>query len=164
MRYEFSKELKAYHQETLYEELKFRSELSEFIEGISVSNANEKKLTIITNKDFSLEEIERLKLLIDSISDSHELVIRKKLQVEVVSDAMSSGMQFLEAFSANNVYRQKTAEQINNLLNDYPMLITCCATGSLVTLRQLLDTMQPDENISQEEIEEFTKRLDFMLT
>ena len=94
---------------------------------------------------------------------THPYVARKGIEDNVMNPAMEFGRSFLRKFSANNIALGKTGAQINALLSTYPALIDACLTGSLNSLYATVSGMVPDANISQGEIDEFTKRLEIYL-
>ena len=94
---------------------------------------------------------------------THPYKTRKTIEDTVMNPAMAFGMDFLKKFSSNNLYLQKTDEQIGALLDTYPSLVIACITGSLKALNFTIMGMTANENISQEEIDEFKKRVQLYL-
>lgn len=101
--------------------------------------------------------------LINIIGPSYDLMIRKNIENATMSWAIKTGQEILAQFGANNLYRGKTAEQIEALVTGYPDLIHSLITGSLQTTYTVFTQMTPDANISQEEIDEFKARLEVIL-
>lgn len=134
-------------------------------------------ISVSTNMDGSVDDdnvsIETTAVLLSAEEDelntaingysANPLVVRYQIEHNTMNPAMTYGMNFLAKFSANNLYLGKTALQINTLLDTYPELIHAAITGSLVALYQTMCTMVADANISQEEIDEFKKRLEIYL-
>ena len=94
---------------------------------------------------------------------TNPLKARRMIEDNTMQPAMSFGMEFLKKFSANNVYLGKTSAQIDALLAAYPDLIHACLTGSLLSLYATMLSMTASANISQDEIDEFTKRIQIYL-
>ena len=120
-------------------------------------------ITIVTIVALTPDQHDILNVLVDSYNDTHPLVVRKNIEVNVMTPAMKYGMSFLAKFSSNNIYLNKTAEQVGALLTMYPDVIHAALTGSLQALYYTTSTMVADDNISQEEIDEFKLRLEIQL-
>jgi hypothetical protein len=158
-------------EEALIEALQLRTEISELVIGIFKTGKHsmgtleevQDNLRISCSRALLSEELDQLKSVVNSLDENYDLVIRKKIQKETMSKSRSFGLSFLDMFSANNVYRGKTPEQIGAILQTYPGLINCCLTGSIKALYFTVSTMENNENISIEEIEEFKKRLEIHL-
>ncbi len=123
----------------------------------------EDNLLLHFDKALLADERDEIVNLVNNLNDEYDLVARDKLQKNIIKDKMVFGKNFMEVFAANNAYRNKTAQQIGGMLAKYPSLITCCLTGSIETLYGLLLIIEADENISQEEIDEFRKRVEIFL-
>lgn len=123
----------------------------------------ESSVTVSFSEALTVSEHDELNVIVSDYSETHELVVRDSIERNVMSAAMLFGQTFLTKFAANNIYRGKTSEQINSLLSTYPTLILAAQTGSLNTLYAVISSMVPADNISQEEIDEFKKRLELYL-
>lgn len=108
-------------------------------------------------------EQDEISNLVNEIGPSYDLAIRKNIEKNTMVWAMETGKTILSQFSANNVYRQKSNDQIDALVENYSHLINSLITGSLTKAYREFNQMVPDENISQEEIDEFIKRMQIAL-
>ena len=120
-------------------------------------------LVLHCNRALLSDERDELVTLVNAIDDTYDLVVREKIKFSTTKQKMEFGHDFLSMLSANNEYYEKTGTQISTLLAMYPNLIMCCLTGSIETLLGLVQTMVPDENISADELAEFTKRIEIFL-
>lgn len=155
--YEYNKSVIA---DVLDDMIKFNSLLRPKYIGV-LSNAT--AIICRFSEALTPDEHDTLNVIVDSYSDTHELVVRKGIEENVMTPAMIYGNNFLAKFSANNLYRNKTPIQIGTLLATYPDLIHAAITGSLTALYGTMLTMVADANISQEEIDEFKLRLELHL-
>lgn len=101
--------------------------------------------------------------LINAIGPTYDLVIRKNIETNTMAWAEQKGQMILRQFAANNIYKQKTDDQVEALVTQYPDLIHSLITGSLKTSLKVFMTMVPDNNISREELDEFVLRLQIIL-
>lgn len=101
--------------------------------------------------------------IVNAMGPTYDLVIRKSIEQNTMKWATEKGAEVLRQFAANNLYRGKTAEQVEALVTDYPDIIHSLLTGSLQTAYITFSNMVPDVNISQEEIDEFKLRLAVIL-
>ena len=108
-------------------------------------------------------EIDEITNLINIIGPSYDLVIRKGIEKNTMAWAIKTGAEILAQFGANNLYRQKTQDQVEALVTGYPELIHSLVTGSLTITYKVFTSMVPTANISQEEIDEFKLRLEIIL-
>lgn len=109
------------------------------------------------------EEQDEIANLINIINPSYDLWARKNIENNTMRWAMSIGQSILAQFSSNNLYAQKTEEQIDALVENYPHLIHSLMTGSLKKAYKEFMTMQPDENITEIELNEFRLRMKIIL-
>lgn len=164
-KYYFTKNV---NDEVLDEAIKLRSDLGNIYLGSSVEinqdeSVNDDNIEIRFNRAITAAEKDQIINLINLIDDNYDLVIRKKIEQDTMVRSMQFGQQFLAQFSANNIYRGKSAVQVAAIIQTYPDLINYALTGSMSGLHYMVSNMTPDENISQEEIDEFKKRIEFFL-
>jgi hypothetical protein len=126
--------------------------------GVTESN-----LVLDFNRALISEEKDEIANLINNLDDTHELVIRKKIKEVIIKDKFVFGNEFIQIFSANNEYREKSQAQILGMMQKYPDILMLCLSGSIESLYYVLSNMQEDEFISSQEIEEFKKRVEFFL-
>jgi hypothetical protein len=120
-------------------------------------------LTIVFNRVLLSHEEDEINDLINNLNDNHELVVRHGIRMNEVKNKMSFGKSFIDIFAANNVYRNKSSEQVAVMLQSYPSLIMCCLTGSIEALYSIVSNMLPDPNITEEELEDFKKIIEIFL-
>jgi hypothetical protein len=155
----------------LNDAIRLRTSLSDVIEKVEYSFNSYKyeqqelvdNLGIHCNRALLSSERDEIVNLVNSINDDYDLVIRDKIKKTISNQKIEFGKDFLSVFAASNTYLNKSAEQISNLLGQYPNLIMCCLTGSIETLLALVHTITPDDNISQSELDEFIKRIEIFL-
>lgn len=156
--------------EVLCEAIRLRTSLrADFIGAISSDRKNEDGTVVDDNVELHFSRVllsaeqDEIASLVNILDASYDLMIRKSIEENTMAWAMKSGAEILGQFSANNVYRGKTQPQTEALINDYPNLILSLLTGSLITAYGVFASMQASDNISQEEIDEFTLRLQIVL-
>lgn len=120
-------------------------------------------IEICTTEVLTSAEEDQIANAINSYSPTHELVIRYGIELNTMNPAVTFGNQLTQKFASNNLYRNKTGEQVNALLSNNLLLILALLTGSLTTAYGVFAAMPADENISQGEIDEFKKRLELYL-
>lgn len=159
------------NSEVLTEAICLRTSLRKVFIGVSISE----KISTETNNIFddnieiqfsrALTSIEQDEItnLINMIGPMYDLMIRKNIELNTMNWALKTGQELMAQFGANNLYRQKTPQQIVELITNYSELINSLLTGSLQTAYGVFSTMHPDANISQEEIDEFKLRLEIVL-
>ena len=108
-------------------------------------------------------EQDELVTIVNDIGPEYDLAIRKNIEKNTMAWARQKGTELMDQFAANNIYRQKSPEQVEALAHDYPNIIHDFTTGSLQTAYTTFSTMIPDANISQEEIDEFKLRIAIIL-
>ena len=101
--------------------------------------------------------------IINEYSPSCEMQVRYDLESSLINPAMSYGREIIAKMGTNNVYKQKSDAQIQAISASTKDLVDDLLTGSLKQAYFKCLVMQPDENISQEEIDEFTKRVGWFL-
>ena len=154
--YEFEKNVDG---EILEEIILYRSSFyQKFIKKV----ANE-KTEVITREELTDQELQELESIIYSIDDNHDLTIRKRLIKSTIKKKMLFGEEFINQFSAMNHANGKTTDQILGLLSKYPSLPTLCLTGSIESLQVIMETIVPDEYITEDELNEFKRRVDIFL-
>ncbi len=134
-----------------------------FPSGFSKDEELTDNLVFHFNTALTSDQKDELANLMNDIDDNYDLVVRQKIQNGIIKDKMNFGKQFISMFAANNEYQDKTSEQVGLMLTKYPSLIMCCLTGSIESLYYIVSTIEPDEAITQEEINEFKKRLEIFL-
>lgn len=159
-KYFYTKELDS---NVLEEAVKLRTTLRGIFEGVLYSATGDDNIELQFSRALTSSEQDELTLLVNEMSDTYDLVVRKKLELVTMAWAEKNGHDILRQFGANNIYRQKTSEQIYALSTQYPDILHTLLTGSLTTAYAVFDSMEPDDNISQEEIDEFKLRLQIVL-
>lgn len=105
-------------------------------------------------------------ILIGIINDytlTCEMQIRYNIETELINPAMSYGREMLAKFGTNNVYRQKTDEQIQGISESFQPLILDLLTGSLKQAYYKALALEASESTTQEEIDEFQQRIGWFL-
>ncbi len=162
-----------YHEiidpEVLTEAIALRIPFSDVCTGIKTrypkpSDENQDTYTEIhLSRTLTSEEHDQITAIINALGPSYDLQIRKGIEKNVMVWAMEQGHLLLRQFAANNIYRQKTPEQLTRLLDEKCLLITSLMTGSLTIAYSELSATIADEDFSQEEIDEFKLRLEIAL-
>lgn len=119
-------------------------------------------LHIITNTVLSSSEEDELIAIVNNY-DSSPLIQRKYIKDNYATPAMGFGADFIAEFGANNVALGKTEAQIDSLIADNPTLISAALSGSIKSLHRIISDLVADANISQDEIDEFKRRLEVYL-
>lgn len=148
----------------LQEAINLRTTLRKVVESIQVSGdffseMEEDNIEIVTNRALTSAEQDEITNLVNEIDETYDLYVRAKIERSTMSWAMTVGKEMLCKFSSNNLYRGKSNDQTDALVENYPHLIHALLTGSLTKAYREFVSMVPDENISQEEIDEFALRL-----
>lgn len=120
-------------------------------------------IELLFNRALLSSEIDEVTAIVNAIGPSYDLVVRKNIEQNTMSWARQTGVRILDQFAANNIYRGKNATQVEALATAYPDIIHSLITGSLQTAYGVFLALQPDENITQEEIDEFALRLKIVL-
>lgn len=149
---------------TFQEAVNLRTTLRKVIEGIQVSGdffseTEDDNIEIVANRALTSAEQDEITNLVNTIDQTYDLYLRAKIEKSTMSWAMTIGKEMLCKFSSNNLYRGKSDAQVDALVENYPHLIHALLTGSLTKAYREFISMVPDENISQEEIDEFALRL-----
>jgi hypothetical protein len=118
----------------------------------------ENNVVVECSRGLFSEEYDKLVAIVNNY-DTHRFVRRYAIKQAYVNPSMSFGMDFLADYSANNVEREKTQEQIFAMMSAYPLVPILCMTGAMESLYGLMLTMEAGPFITQEEINEFQKRL-----
>lgn len=155
--------------EVLAEAIDLRTSLRGTYVGIktrypSASDENQDTFVEIRfNRSLTSAEKDEITNIINALGPTYDLQIRKKIERETATWAMIQGHTVLRQFVANNLFRQKTHEQIRSLLDEKCLLITSLMTGSLTIAYTEVLSLVPDEKFSQNEIDEFKLRLEILL-
>lgn len=155
----------------LYEALNLRTSLGSVLDridysfphGFSEGDELTDNLVFHFSVALSSDQKDELANLVNSIDENYDLVIRHNIKNKTIKDKVAFGKEFINVVSANNDYMQKDALKIAALLETYPSLIVCCLTGAIELLYGLIISMQPDENISAEELSEYKKRIELFM-
>ena len=143
------------------------STIASKFDHVAVKYDSEKSLMSIIEihmKEVLLSDDEDvLNNIINTYSPTCEMQVRYNLEMDLINPAMSYGREIIAKFGANNVYKQKNNEQIDSLVESMPVLITALETGSLQKAYREFISMQPSENISQSELDEFRTRVGWFL-
>ena len=163
--YYYTKDVDA---EVIQEAIKLRTSVrSEFIGCHVIKNGDgtipDDNISLEFSRALLASEIDELSTVVNDYDPSYDLVIRKGLEKDTMKWAMEEGHKILRQFAANNIYRGKTAAQVEALVTQYPTMINSLVTGSLQTALVAFMTTAPDSNITQEEIDEFVLRLQITL-
>lgn len=118
---------------------------------------------IYMNEVLLSEDEDKLSSIINEYSLSHPLEVRQNLENTLINPAMSYGREIVAKMGTNNVYQNKTDEQIAAISLQFNEMIIDLLTGSLKQAYYKCLSLEPNENISQDEIEEFTKRIGWFL-
>lgn len=142
--------------------------LRPLFDGISYSekkdgSIEELNLKIKMNKVLLLAEETELIGLINSYGPENMFVQRDIIKREYVTPNQSWAMDFIMEMGANNVQREKTGQQVATLMSAYAGLMMAAIGGSVPSIYAVVCSMVADDNISQEEINEFKKRLEIKL-
>jgi hypothetical protein len=155
----------------LCEALKLRTSLKSvlnkidysFPSGFSEDEELTDNLVFHFSSALNSEQKDELASLVNDIDENYDLVVRSNIKNKKVKDKVAFGREFINIVSANNEYMGKDTLKIAALLESYPSLIICCLTGSIDLLHSLIMSMQPDENISIEELNEYKKRVELFI-
>jgi hypothetical protein len=155
----------------LCEALKLRTSLKSvlnkidysFPSGFSEGEELTDNLVFHFSSALNSEQKDELASLVNAIDENYDLVVRNNIKNKKVKDKVAFGKDFINVVSANNEYMQKDSLKIAALLEDYPSLIVCCLTGSIELLYGLLVSIEPDDNISIEELREYKKRIELFM-
>jgi len=120
-------------------------------------------LIVITAQELKTEEFDELNQLVESLDENYDLAIRKDFKNNIIKKKKQFGSDFIDEFSAMNHANNKSTIQIMNLIGKYPSIPILCLTGSIETLYVVISSIQPDEDITQQEIDEFKKRIEIFL-
>lgn len=152
--------------EVVSEAIRLRTSLRHEFIGCMISNKHDENDVILDDNvelQFSRalvsSEQDEITAIINIVGPSYDLVIRKNIEQNTMQWALKTGQEIMAQFGANNLYRGKSAEQVEALVTQYPDLIHSLVTGSLQTAYGVFLAMQPDANINQEELDEFRLRL-----
>lgn len=159
---------KVLDSEVLEEAIRLRTTLHKDFVGCKVElnhdgTAPQNNVELSFSKVLTSAEWDSVAVILNEIGPSYDLQIRKGIENGTMTWAMAEGMKLMAQLSANNVYRGKTAEQIERILVKTEPIIRSLVTGSLKTTYAQFSAMAPDGDISQEEIDEFKKRLEIIL-
>lgn len=160
---------KAMSGDILQEALSLRTTLRKVITGVNVSGdfsdaeVDDDNIEITTSRVLTSSELDEIANLINTIDVNYDLVVRRGIETGTMTWAMNVGREMLCKFSSNNLYRGKTESQTDALVENYPHLIHALITGSLTKAYREFASMVPDDNISQDEINEFKLRLAIIL-
>ena len=156
--------------EVVSEAIKLRTTIrSEFIGSLVSDKRDDDGIILDDNIELQFTraltsaEQDEITGIINMVGPSYDLMIRKNIEQNTMQWALKTGQEILAQFGANNLYRGKSAAQIEALVTEHPDLIHSLVTGSLNTAYTVFSAMTPDANISQEEIDEFKLRLAIVL-
>lgn len=156
--------------EVLCEAIRIRTSLrAEFIGGYTTEKLDAYGELIDNNIELHFtralisSEHDEITALINIIGPAYDLVIRKHIEKNTMPWARKTGQELLDQFGANNLYKGKSDAQIDALSKDYPDIYHTLGMGSLKAAYRIFLVLAPDENISQEEINEFKLRLEIIL-
>ena len=121
-------------------------------------------LKIIMNQELTESEYEELSDLVELIDNNYDFYVRNNYKNDIIKKKKDFGINFLDDFSAMNHAKGGTVEQVLSLLSKYSSIPILCITGSIESLYAVVSTILPDENISEQEIKEFKKRIELFLS
>lgn len=150
--------------DVLTEAIKLRTSLRKVFTSIEYreeadGTVEDKNVSLMFNRALTSSEQDEITQVVNDMSDTYDLVVRKGLERDVMTWAETQGNMLIRQFGANNIYQQKTDEQIDALATNYKDVLSALSTGSLKSAYRQMLAMQPDSNISQAEIDEFTIRI-----
>ena len=152
----------------LREAINLRTSLSDFLTKIEYQHMNEQteenNLAIHFNRALLSSEKDEIADLVNVVNDEYDLCVRKKIKETSTKSKIAFGNEFIAMISANNEYRNKSDYQVAAMIEKYPRIIMCCLLGAISSLYNLVLTMESDENISDEEIQEFKLRIEQYLS
>lgn len=154
------------HAEPLIDMIKLSSIRLKF-ESLKVVYNTETKcmdtVEIYTTEVLVSEDEDVLVNIINEYSTTCEMQVRHDLESSLINPAMSYGREMIAKMGTNNVYKNKTDAQIQAISIALSGLTMDLLTGSLKQAYYKCLALQADENISQDEINEFTKRIGWFL-
>lgn len=122
--------------EVLLEAIQLRTSLRPKLLGVNISqnpdgSVPDDNITIEMTEALLSAEIDELTIVINAIDASYDLMVRKKIERDVIKWATAMGNMVLNQFASNNLYRGKTDEEIDSIIEDNSVLIHSLNTGSL---------------------------------
>lgn len=164
-KYYYTKDLSA---EVLTEAIQLRTTIrKEFVTCLVTMAGDgslpEDNVSLEFDRALTSSEQDEITNIVNAIGPTYDLVIRKNIELGTMAWAEQKGHMILRQFASNNMYQGKTDDQVDALATKYPDIIHTLVTGSLTASYRLFSSMVPDENISQDEIDEFTLRLAIIL-
>lgn len=163
--YKYTKSVDA---EVVNEAINLRTSLRSIYLGCHVhlnadGSAPEDNICLDFSRALTSSEQDEITVIINAYGPEYDLVVRKKIEKGTMTWAKAKGSEFLDQFSANNMYRQKDAATIKRLIEADKDLITSLKIGSLQTSLGYLMAKTPNADITQEEIDEFVLRMKIIL-
>ena len=136
--------------------------------GVTPVNDNVRIYSVVA---LTSEEQDSLTAAINEYSNEHEYAVRSDIEINLLNDTAYFGQTLMEKIAANNVYKGKHLELSSDgvrtktraLLEDNVALIISLLSGSLGEAYYYASSYVADEIMSQEEIDEYKKRLELKL-
>jgi hypothetical protein len=130
-------------------------------------------IEIIISELLLSEELDELNNAINSYENTGELATRYNIEINTMNRASDFGNSLVQKFASNNIYRGKHITEIerngvtkpitSHIVDEHLTLIVNMLTGSLTDVYRTMSTLPPDELITQEELDEFKRRLEIYL-
>lgn len=120
-------------------------------------------IIIKTKRPFFSHESDKITAVVESYSNSHDLVKRKYLEDAVSTPAIIAGNAIVSKYAAMNLFKQKTIPQYFSLFARTNTLMGYLMSGSLelaaYELGQIKADLPADGSITADECDEFLRRL-----
>lgn len=153
--------------EVLQEAIVLRTSLSELFCGIRIlgtpENIPDDNIEICTTRALYSHEQDEITNIINVIDENYDLWVRKKIEKQTMSWAIKEGQEVIAQIGANNIYRGKDENQTDRLVENYPNLLNALGTGSLKKAYREFLAITPNDDFTQEELDEFVKRMEYLL-
>lgn len=121
-------------------------------------------IIIDLKRSFYSHEKDQITAIVESYSSSHPLKARSLLEDSVSIPAMIVGKSIVAKYAAMNLYKNKTALQVLEIMDISSKMITCLLTGSLelalYELKMIRQNPPASGSITVEECDEFIRRLE----
>lgn len=131
--------------------------------SMSVYDGIKSNIIIETKRHFYSHEKDSITASVDSYSEQHPLRVRKLLEDKVSRPAIVLGNDIISKYAAMNLYKDKTALQIIEVMQISQNLLSFLMTGSLelalYELSQIRQNLPESQSITAEECDEFIRRL-----
>ena len=140
---------------------------------IATRSTAEDNVCIESDIVLTSDELDEIAVAINEYSNAHPFVMRHQVELETMNPNATFGQVLIDKISSNNIVRNRHMTLVDDngtpkslsqiMIERNQLLIISLLIGSLDIAYQMTLSFTPDETITQEEIDEYLKRLELQM-